>query len=87
MECIHAYDTCILQIAIRKLRIAPLLVLFQMVRKMTIAERSAYAKAGAVAEETLANIRTVAAFGAENKETQRSACELSFHHAALVPFS
>ena len=34
-------------------------------------ELSAYAKAGAVAEEALSSIRTVAAFGGEKKEVDR----------------
>eukprot|EP00064_Thunnus_orientalis_P003859 superscaffoldBa00000333_g3870 len=41
------------------------------VAKMTGLELQAYAKAGAVADEVLSSIRTVAAFGGEIKEVQR----------------
>ena len=34
-------------------------------------ESAAYAKAGAVAEEVISSIRTVAAFGGEQKECDR----------------
>ena len=34
-------------------------------------ELEAYAKAGAVAEEVLSSMRTVAAFGGEKRESQR----------------
>ncbi|KAM8873143.1 bile salt export pump isoform 3-T3 [Synchiropus picturatus] len=48
---------------------AGLMALF--VAKMTGKELQAYAKAGAVADEVLSSIRTVAAFGGELKEVQR----------------
>ncbi|XP_062972497.1 bile salt export pump [Elgaria multicarinata webbii] len=41
------------------------------VAKMTGRELKAYAKAGAVADEVLSSIRTVAAFGGERKEVER----------------
>ncbi|KAF7248205.1 Bile salt export pump [Varanus komodoensis] len=41
------------------------------VAKMTGLELKAYAKAGAVADEVLSSIRTVAAFGGERKEVER----------------
>ncbi|XP_070711489.1 bile salt export pump [Pempheris klunzingeri] len=41
------------------------------VAKLTGLELQAYAKAGAVADEVLSSIRTVAAFGGEKKEVQR----------------
>ena len=37
----------------------------------TVKELKAYASAGAIAEEVLAGIRTVAAFGGEKKESSR----------------
>ena len=37
-------------------------------------ESNAYAAAGAVAEEVLASIRTVVAFGGEEKEAERCVC-------------
>ena len=37
----------------------------------TVREQSAYAAAGAVAEEVLSAIRTVVAFGGESKEAAR----------------
>ncbi|XP_062301587.1 bile salt export pump-like [Scomber scombrus] len=48
---------------------AGLMALF--VAKMTSLELQAYAKAGAIADEVLSSIRTVAAFGGELKEVQR----------------
>ncbi|CAK6965537.1 bile salt export pump-like [Scomber scombrus] len=48
---------------------AGLMALF--VAKMTGLELQAYAKAGAIADEVLSSIRTVAAFGGELKEVQR----------------
>ncbi|KAK2856759.1 hypothetical protein Q5P01_005494 [Channa striata] len=48
---------------------AGLMALF--VAKLTGMELQAYAKAGAVADEVLTSIRTVAAFGGEKKEVQR----------------
>ncbi|XP_073329241.1 bile salt export pump [Pagrus major] len=41
------------------------------VARLTGRELKAYAKAGAVADEVLSSIRTVAAFGGENKEAER----------------
>ncbi|XP_072301487.1 bile salt export pump [Eucyclogobius newberryi] len=41
------------------------------ISKTTVWELLAYAKAGAVADEVLSSIRTVAAFGGEEKETER----------------
>ncbi|KAI5107316.1 bile salt export pump, partial [Silurus meridionalis] len=41
------------------------------VAKLTGHELQAYAKAGAIADEVLSSIRTVAAFGGEDKETER----------------
>ena len=43
---------------------------------MTKKELEAYSKAGAVAEEVLGSIRTVVAFGGQNKEVQRL-CNMS----------
>ncbi|KAK9524101.1 hypothetical protein VZT92_017968 [Zoarces viviparus] len=48
---------------------AGLMALF--VAKLTGMELEAYAKAGAIADEVLSSIRTVAAFGGEAKEVQR----------------
>lgn len=39
--------------------------------RLTGRELKAYAKAGAVADEVLSSIRTVAAFGGEEKEAER----------------
>ena len=41
---------------------------------MTTKELAAYAKAGAVAEEVFSAIRTVAAFGGQEKEAERLVC-------------
>jgi ATP-binding cassette subfamily B (MDR/TAP) protein 1 len=40
-------------------------------RKLTTGEQAAYAGAGAIAEEVLSAIRTVAAFGGEKREVER----------------
>uniref|UniRef100_A0A8B9KVH3 Bile salt export pump n=1 Tax=Astyanax mexicanus TaxID=7994 RepID=A0A8B9KVH3_ASTMX len=45
--------------------------LMALVRTLTGRELQAYAKAGAVADEVLSSIRTVAAFGGEKKEVER----------------
>uniref|UniRef100_A0A8C2I501 Bile salt export pump n=1 Tax=Cyprinus carpio TaxID=7962 RepID=A0A8C2I501_CYPCA len=45
--------------------------LIGFVAKLTGLELQAYAKAGAVADEVLSSVRTVAAFGGEKKEVQR----------------
>ena len=47
------------------------LLLLKAVARLTGRELKAYAKAGAVADEVLSSIRTVAAFGGENKEAER----------------
>lgn len=52
------------------------LVWIQLVTQFTTREQSAYAKAGAIAEEVLSAIRTVVAFGGEQKEAQRYGREL-----------
>lgn len=46
-------------------------ILSLSVSKFTEIELKAYAKAGSVADEVLSSIRTVAAFGGENKEVER----------------
>jgi ABC-type multidrug transport system fused ATPase/permease subunit len=43
----------------------------QIIVRLSSSESSAYAKAGAVAEEVLGAIRTVIAFGGEEKEVER----------------
>lgn len=44
----------------------------QIIASFTVREQGAYASAGAVAEEVLSSIRTVVAFGGEEKEVERS---------------
>ena len=44
-----------------------------MVGIITSEEQTSYAKAGAIAEEVLSSIRTVVAFGGEEKEIARFA--------------
>ncbi|XP_013418888.1 multidrug resistance protein 1 [Lingula anatina] len=63
------------------LAISPLLILASAfvaisMRKFTATELKAYAMAGAVAEEVLGAIRTVAAFGGEKKEVERYSANL-----------
>uniref|UniRef100_A0A8C1LUQ8 ATP-binding cassette, sub-family B (MDR/TAP), member 11b n=1 Tax=Cyprinus carpio TaxID=7962 RepID=A0A8C1LUQ8_CYPCA len=48
----------------------------KFVAKLTGMELQAYAKAGAVADEVLSSVRTVAAFGGEKKEVERYDCNL-----------
>lgn len=43
----------------------------QIVASFTVREQGAYAAAGGVAEEVLSSIRTVVAFGGEQKEAER----------------
>lgn len=43
----------------------------QIVATFTVREQSAYAAAGAVAEEVLSSIKTVVAFGGEDREAHR----------------
>ena len=43
----------------------------QIIATFTVREQAAYAAAGGVAEEVLSSIRTVVAFGGEQKETER----------------
>ncbi|KAL4669443.1 hypothetical protein H8959_007997, partial [Pygathrix nigripes] len=50
----------------------------RMVISLTSKELSAYSKAGAVAEEVLSSIRTVVAFGAQEKELQRYTQNLKY---------
>lgn len=50
----------------------------QAVARMTGRELKAYAKAGAIADEVLSAIRTVVAFGGEDKETERYGILLCF---------
>jgi len=47
--------------------------MMQLMSVMTKKELEAYAKAGAVAEEVIGAIRTVTAFGGQNKEVLRYA--------------
>lgn len=47
------------------------LILYQVLSAFTDKEQAAYAKAGAVAEEVLAAVRTVIAFGGQEKEIKR----------------
>ena len=49
-----------------------------MTSTMAQKELAAYAKAGAVAEEVIGSIRTVAAFGGQNKECERYTGSLSY---------
>uniref|UniRef100_A0A8C6YQB4 Bile salt export pump n=1 Tax=Nothoprocta perdicaria TaxID=30464 RepID=A0A8C6YQB4_NOTPE len=51
--------------------VSPLIGIGAAVAKLTGRELKAYAKAGAVADEVLSSIRTVAAFGGEKKEVER----------------
>ena len=46
-------------------------MLLQVGASMTVKELGAYAKAGSVAEEAISSIRTVVAFGGQEKESQR----------------
>src|SRR6218665_3031581 len=51
--------------------------LFQLITNTTNRELTAYAKAGSVAEEVLGAIRTVFAYGGQEKECNRLANSLS----------
>lgn len=43
----------------------------QLVPKLTAKEQAQYAKAGAIVEDTIRSIRTVTAFGGQEKEVKR----------------
>ena len=53
---------------------------FQFVRKFTILEQEEYASAGAVAAEVLSAIKTVVAFGREEKELDRFVTTYLYMH-------
>ena len=53
------------------LKCIPLSISPQIVSSFSAREQSAYAAAGAIAEEVLSSIRTVVAFGGEEKEAAR----------------
>ena len=57
----------------------------QMSTSATQKELSAYAKAGAVAEEVFSSIRTVFAFGGEKKESKRYSNQATFLNKNLLP--
>ena len=44
---------------------------WQLITKLTAAEQAQYAGAGAIAEEVIGSIRTIMAFGGEEKEVER----------------
>ncbi len=48
-----------------------MVIVCQVGASMTAKELAAYAKAGSVAEEAISSIRTVVAFGGQEKESQR----------------
>lgn len=45
--------------------------IFQLTARLSRKEQTAYAEAGAVAEQALSSIKTVATFGGEEKEEKR----------------
>ena len=53
-------------------------LMFKVIAVITSQEQTAYAKAGAIAEEVLSSIRTVVAFGGEEKEIARYSIERFF---------
>uniref|UniRef100_A0A8C8RS12 ATP-binding cassette sub-family B member 5 n=1 Tax=Pelusios castaneus TaxID=367368 RepID=A0A8C8RS12_9SAUR len=55
---------------------SPLVVISAMIITLTSKELTAYAKAGAVAEEVLSSVRTVVAFGGQEKEINRYTSKL-----------
>eukprot|EP00069_Balaena_mysticetus_P008165 bmy_19468T0 len=60
---------------------------FQILSAFSDKELAAYAKAGAVAEEALGAIRTVIAFGGQNRELKRSAAFFVFFSIMIGAFS
>lgn len=74
-----SYFSCFMQVFhsqyhVTKQLLPSLLALcgYQFLRLYSKKEASAYAAAGAIADEVLSSIRTVAAFGGEKKEVERS---------------
>ena len=60
------------------------LLSLQIIATFTVREQGAYATAGAVAEEVLSSIRTVVAFGGEEKEVERLVCDVRVPCAHLM---
>lgn len=56
----------------------------KVIGNLTSKEQSAYAKAGSIAEEVLSSIRTVVAFGGEEKEYQRYSSHLHESQSAGI---
>nr|XP_044991577.1 ATP-binding cassette sub-family B member 5 [Jaculus jaculus] len=68
---IKSWKLTLVTLSTSPLIMASAAVCCKMVISLTSKELSAYSKAGAVAEEVLSSIRTVIAFGAQEKEIQR----------------
>ncbi|XP_027272219.1 ATP-binding cassette sub-family B member 5 isoform X3 [Cricetulus griseus] len=71
MSLIKSWKLSLVVLSTSPLIIASSAVCSRMVMSLTSKELDAYSKAGAVAEEVLSSIRTVTAFGAQEKEIQR----------------
>ena len=88
VSCIVAFPLCIILsfaqnwlIALVVVSVAPLLFIFaglmgEILTRVSRDEMTIYGKAGAIIEDALVSIRTVVAFGGEEKEVQKYASEL-----------
>ncbi|XP_077979292.1 ATP-dependent translocase ABCB1-like [Glandiceps talaboti] len=68
---IYGWELTLVILAVSPLLAVCAFLMTKLITSMTGTELDAYAKAGAVAEEVLSAIRTVAAFGGEKKEAER----------------
>ncbi|XP_070567625.1 ATP-dependent translocase ABCB1-like isoform X2 [Ptychodera flava] len=68
---IYGWQLTLVILAVSPLLAVAAFAMTKLVTSMTSTELDSYAKAGAVAEEVLSAIRTVAAFGGEKKESDR----------------
>ncbi|KAK2176084.1 hypothetical protein NP493_686g01047 [Ridgeia piscesae] len=68
---VYGWKLCLVILAVSPLLVFSGIFMTHLVTGASTNESAAYAKAGAVAEEVISSIRTVAAFGGEQKECDR----------------
>ena len=80
------------KLALVMLAVCPLIVLAgaltgKVMASLTSKEQTAYAEAGAIAEQAISAIRTVVAFGGEGEELKRFFLSFSFFFSFFVLFT
>ncbi|XP_034509139.1 ATP-binding cassette sub-family B member 5 [Ailuropoda melanoleuca] len=75
---VKGWKLTLVTLSISPLIIASAAMFSRIIISLTTKELNAYSKAGAVAEEVLSSIRTVVAFGAQEKEIQRYTQNLKY---------